>query len=168
LIFIINLTFLAIFANSYFGQALLSIGLRLDGNVSAIAKTIFLMSVLYIGPIYNCFTYSGFPHQGDFWIRFRTIVAAPIWRRFFRSLRIFYKIWPLKWCFCTTSFISFSSLGIHKSASIRFFQLLNKNMFIGTLKIRFFIDINKKLECSHIYKFLFLKMIWSSSVEKII
>jgi len=35
------------------------------------------------------------------------------------------------------SITSFQSLGMYKNASTRFFQLLNKNMFKGTLKIRF-------------------------------
>ena len=77
------------------------------------------------------------------------------------------------------------SLGICEHSI--FFQLLNRNMFNGTLKISFFIDgenllifkfrnskfylqnnfvNNYKFECLQIFKFLPFKMIWNSSFEK--
>jgi len=64
-----------------------------------------------------------------------------LWRRFLEGTKILYKIWPSKWFFSTAIFILFESLGMEKSASIRFFQF-NKNMFNGKLKIPIFIVIS--------------------------
>mgnify|MGYP006944993824 CR=1 FL=1 len=47
-------------------------------------------------------------------------------RRFLTGSKLLYQIWPHRLFFCTAIFISFESLGMYKSASIRFFSIIEQ------------------------------------------
>ncbi|CBY22082.1 unnamed protein product [Oikopleura dioica] len=52
-------------------------------------KTLLLMILLYIGPIYNCISYSGFPETQSTALEIKTIICAPIIEEIlFRSIII--------------------------------------------------------------------------------
>ena len=52
--------------------------------------------------------------------------SATIDAVFLEGSKLLYKIWPPKWFFCTAIFTSFESRRMYKSASIRFFSIIEQ------------------------------------------
>jgi len=60
------------------GGSLTEMGIHSNEPFKAISSTLFLMAVLYTGPIYNCYRNREVPCAGSFWTAVKTIIAAPL------------------------------------------------------------------------------------------
>ena len=60
------------------GETFADMGIKATGAASAISSTLALMSVLYLGPIYNCVRNREIPSTGSYWTAVKIILAAPI------------------------------------------------------------------------------------------
>lgn len=60
------------------GGSLTEMGIHSKEPFKAISSTLFLMAVLYTGPIYNCYRNREVPCAGTLWTAVKTIIAAPL------------------------------------------------------------------------------------------
>ena len=69
---------LALSVNVWLGHSMRAMGISAQRNFEPIIKTLLQMTLLYIGPIYNCVRNREVPDQSSFWIMIRSIFAAPV------------------------------------------------------------------------------------------